>query len=320
MRRKRWGSRRLSFPSLSWPKPRRAYKPPRRGFRPVPQSRGRPQVAKRRSVKKWWLIGALLLVFGIVEFFMYIEQNLRPPIMHLAQIRVKQIATEAINKAITSQVTQGKDFDNLVNWKTDSSGKVTGFMLNYAEHLKITSHTTEVVQSTLDDIHKRKEHIPLGQVLKSPIIASFGPQIPLKIEPQGAVKVQLDTRQQGAGINMILVEVFVHIVTEVAVVVPFDMEPQIVETDIPISYLLVVGDVPMYYYDGQGKAVGENKASAPSIAIPPPVTNENSHNTQQEIPPATTPDHPPDGTTPPLEPSPGAADLSGQTGGNNTGG
>jgi hypothetical protein len=57
---------------------------------------------------------------------MYIEQNLRPPIMHLAQIRVKQIATEAINKAITSQVTQGKDFDNLVNWKTDSSGKVTG--------------------------------------------------------------------------------------------------------------------------------------------------------------------------------------------------
>ena len=68
-------------------------------------------------------------------------------------------------------------------------------MLNYAEHLKITSHTTEVVQSTLDDIHKRKEQIPLGQVLKSPIIASFGPQIPLKIEPQGAVKVQLDTRR-----------------------------------------------------------------------------------------------------------------------------
>jgi hypothetical protein len=98
------------------------------------------------------------------------------------------------------------------------------------------------------------------------------------------------------------------------------MEPQIVETDIPISYLLVVGDVPMYYYDGQGKAVGENKASAPSIAIPPPVTNENSHNSEQEVPPVTTPDHPADGTTTPLEPLPGGADLSGETGGNNTGG
>lgn len=189
--------------------------------------------------------------------------------MHLAQIRVKQIATEAINKAITSQVTEGKQFDNLVNWKTDSAGKVTGFMLNYAEHLKITSFTTQLVQETLESMHQRKEHIPLGQVLKSPIVASFGPQIPVKIEPQGAVKVQLDTRQQEAGINMILVEVYVHIVTEVAVVVPFDMEPQVVETDIPISYLLVVGDVPMYYYDNQGRPVGENSSSAPSIAIPP---------------------------------------------------
>lgn len=317
MRRKRWGSRRLSFPSLSWPRPRRAYKPPsrrHRGFRPirpVAHSRGSPRAERRRSTKKWWLIGALLLLFGIFKFFTYIEQNLRPPIMHLAQIRVKQIATEAINNAITSQVTQGKDFDNLVNWKTDQSGKVTGFMLNYAEHLKITSHTTEVVQNTLNDIHKRKEHIPLGQVLQSLIIASFGPQIPLKIEPQGAVKVQLDTRQQGAGINMILVEVYVHIVTEVAVVVPFDMEPQTVETDIPISYLLVVGDVPMYYYDGQGKAVGENKATAPSIAIPPPVTNENQHSIQPEDPSGSTSQpNPPEGTIP-VVPSPGSNNLPG---------
>ena len=118
---------------------------------------------------------------------------------------------------------------------------------------------------------------------------------------------------------MILVEVFVHIVTEVAVVVPFDMEPQIVETDIPISYLLVVGDVPMYYYDGQGKAVGENKASAPSIAIPPPVTDENTHDGQQEIPPATTPDPPAQGTTTPLVPTPGGADMSGHTEGSGTG-
>lgn len=277
MRRKKWGSRRISFPSLSsWPRPRmrRVYKkskPFRNHYTPAKASwsRTRTQNPKPRSRQKWWLIASLLFLFGMIQLFLYVERNLKPPIMHLAQIRVKQIATEAINKAITSQVTEGKQFDNLVNWKTDSSGKVTGFMLNYAEHLKITSFTTQLVQETLEAMHQRKEHIPLGQVLKSPIIASFGPQIPVKIEPQGAVKVQLDTRQQGAGINMILVEVYVHIVTEVAVVVPFDMEPQVVETDIPISYLLVVGDVPMYYYDNQGRPVGENSSNAPSIAIPP---------------------------------------------------
>ncbi|NMO95593.1 sporulation protein YunB [Paenibacillus lemnae] len=237
-------------------------------WRPSRQHETRP-----KSRKKWWLFAVFVLLFAIFQLFLYVERNLKPPIMHLAQIRVKQIATEAINKAITSQVSEGKTFDNLVNWQTDSAGKVTGFMLNYAEHLRITSFTTQLVQETLESIHNRKEHIPLGQVLKSPIVASFGPKIPVKIEPQGAVKVQLDTRQQEAGINMILVEVFVHIVTEVAVVVPFDMEPQVVETDIPISYLLVVGDVPMYYYDNQGRPVGENRSAAPSIAIPSPAPN-----------------------------------------------
>ncbi|WP_054958230.1 sporulation protein YunB [Paenibacillus dakarensis] len=282
MRRKKWGTRRFSFPSLpAWNRPRmrRVYKKSKtsafKSFgnfnKPVKVSwsQTRSQAPKPRSRRKWWLIASLIFLFAIVQLFLYVERNLRPPIMHLAQIRVKQIATEAINKAITNQVAQGKQFDNLVNWKTDSSGKVTGFMLNYGEHLRITSYTTQLVQETLESMHKRKEHIPLGQVLKSPIVASFGPQIPVKIEPQGAVKVQLDTRQQEAGINMILIEVYVHIVTEVAVVVPFDMEPQVVETDIPISYLLVVGDVPMYYYDNQGRPVGENSSSAPSIAIPP---------------------------------------------------
>ncbi|MNI79121.1 Sporulation protein YunB [compost metagenome] len=81
--------------------------------------------------------------------------------------------------------------------------------------------------------------------------------------------MDLNTRQQDAGINMILVEVYIRITTEVSVVIPFEMQPQIVETEIPVSYLLVVGNVPMYYYDNQGKPVGKNGAAAPQLALPP---------------------------------------------------
>lgn len=229
------------------------------GAAPRPRRRGR-----------FWLILSLVLVLGVLQGLRYVEKHLRPPIIHLAQIRVKQIATESINKAITSQVADGGDAEALIDWKTDKNGKISGFMLNYREHMRITSQAAEVIQSTLQELHNQTEHIPLGQALDSPLIASFGPDVPIKIEPQGAVKVELNTRQENAGINMILVEVYIHIVTEVAVVIPFDMEPQVVDTEIPVSYLMVVGDVPMYYYDNQGKPVGENGSSAPGIAIPAP--------------------------------------------------
>lgn len=237
------------------------------------------KIQKRRRRGRYWLILSLVLILAVLQGLRYVEQHLRPPIIHLAQIRVKQIATESINKAITSQVADGGDAEALIDWKSDKEGKISGFMLNYKEHMRITSQAAQVIQSTLQELHNRTEYIPLGQALGSPLIASFGPDVPIKIEPQGAVKVELNTRQKNAGINMILVEVYIHIVTEVAVVIPFDMEPQVVDTEIPVSYLMVVGDVPMYYYDNQGQPVGENGSNAPGIAIPAPsVSGETSGN------------------------------------------
>ncbi|WP_346779412.1 sporulation protein YunB [Paenibacillus brevis] len=229
------------------------------------QSRRRRPPMKRRKVV---LIVFLIVMALFVQFFVYVEQHMRGPIIHLAKIRVKQIATESINEAITAQVANEQQVDNLIDWRTDDSGKVSGFMLNYSAHMRITSDTIQTVRSTLDEVSRLSEHIPLGQALGSPILASFGPGIPIKIEPKGDVKVDLNTRRQDAGINNILVEVYLRVRTELAVVVPFDMEAQTVETEIPVSYLLVVGDVPMYYYDGKGNPVGD-QAGAPSIALPP---------------------------------------------------
>ncbi|MEF2968472.1 sporulation protein YunB [Paenibacillus sp. M1] len=239
----------------------------RRGFR---SRRRRWQIRRRGTIsrRKLWFIALIIVFIAVFQFFQYVERHMREPIMHLAKIRVKQIATESINEAITSQVANEQQVGNLIDWKTDDNGKITGFMLNYSAHMRITSDTIHTVRSTLDEVSRLSEHIPLGQALGSPIIASFGPEIPIKIEPKGDVKVDLNTRRQDAGINNILVEVYLRVRTELAVVVPFDMEPQAVETEIPVSYLLVVGDVPMYYYDSKGNPVGE-QAGAPNIALPP---------------------------------------------------
>jgi sporulation protein YunB len=188
--------------------------------------------------------------------------------MNIAKIRVKQLATQAINKAITEQVASRSESDKLIDWKMNSNGKISGFMLNYAEHMSITSQTINTVQKTLNEMKDIPEHIPIGHALNSAIISSYGPSVPVKFEPVGAVKVDLSTRQKDAGINMILVEVYIRIIAEVTIIIPFDTEPEIVETDIPISYLLVVGDVPMYYYDNTGKPVGESAAEAPNISVP----------------------------------------------------
>lgn len=224
----------------------------------------KPRVRRRTFV----IISLIVIMIFSIQAFVYVERNLRPPLMNIAKIRVKQVATQAINKAITDQVAQRSESEKLIDWKMNSNGKISGFMLNYAEHMSITSQTINTVQTTLSEMKDIPEHIPIGHALNSAIISSFGPRVPVKFEPVGSVKVDLSTRQKDAGINMILVEVYIRIVAEVTIIIPFDTEPELVETEIPISYLLVVGDVPMYYYDNTGKPVGESAAEAPNISVP----------------------------------------------------
>jgi sporulation protein YunB len=221
----------------------------------------------KKSRKKNWLIVLAVVVLFAVQSFVFIERNMKPPLMQLAKVRLRQMATESINTAIASRISQSTDFEKLIDWKTDKNGKITGFMLNYAEHMRIASDTTKTVQGLLDNMKDMPEHIPLGQAMGSAILASFGPNIPIKLTPASAAKIDLNTRYQNAGINMILVEVYIHIVVEINVIIPFDSEPEIVETELPVSYSLVVGDVPMYYFDNNGKPVG-GETPPPTLSLP----------------------------------------------------
>ncbi|TXK84858.1 sporulation protein YunB [Paenibacillus sp. N3.4] len=231
--------------------------------------RWRSRPTGKTSRKKMVFISLLIVFLFVVQLFIFMERNLRSPLMNLAKVRIKQIATQAINSAIADHVADNTNAEQLIDWKIDKNGKINGFMLNYNEHMRITSDTIKTVQNELGRLQGISEHIPVGQALNSAILSSFGPDIPIKLLPVGIVKVDLNTRTQNAGINMVMFEVYVKIIAEVSVIIPFDSDTEIVETEIPISYSLVVGDVPTYYYDNKGNPVGSNKdAGPPGLTIP----------------------------------------------------
>lgn len=216
-------------------------------------------------------ITMILLFIVTMQSSIFIDQRLKEPILHVAQIRVKQIATDAINEAIASQITDYHDLDRLIDWRTNDRGDVTGFMLNYAEHMRITSQVVRIVQETLKEHVHITEHVPVGQALNSAILSTFGPTVPIRFESAGAPRVELGTKREDAGINMILVTVFIRVTTEVMIYIPFDTDTEVVSTEIPISYILVKGDVPMYFFDANGNAYDPPGTGGSAGAVPPPV-------------------------------------------------
>lgn len=246
---------------------------------------------KKLSRKQFWLIAALLAMFALIQTMIFLDKELRGPLMFLAQIRLKQMATEAINTAITQEIARTAEADRMIRWKLDESGKVTGFLLDFQEQMRLTSRTIQVVERVLKEQEAVPERIPIGHALNSPLLSSFGPSVAVTLHPASSVQAEVDTRESNAGINMVLVEVFIRIRTEIAVVIPFDQAPQPLETEIPLSYAMVVGDVPMYYYDGSGNPTGSGAAGAPSITLPAPPASSPSQSS------SSSPSQPPSGTS-----------------------
>ncbi|TFE24290.1 sporulation protein YunB [Cohnella luojiensis] len=273
---RRWGKGFALFRGGSPVKPaprkfrsRRGISIPGGGSGYQPAKKWSSQRPRRKIPRKHvWLITILVLLFFVIQGISFLDRELRQPLMFLAKLRVTQMATEAINTAIKQEIAQTTDSDKMIQWKTTPEGKISGFLMDYKEQMRITAKTTEVVTRVLKEHEDIPERIPIGHALNSPFISSIGPSVSVKFHPSSAVKVDVETEQSEAGINMVLVEAFVRIRTEIAVIIPFDKEPEVLETKIPLSYVLVVGDVPTYYYDNNGNPVSNAAAQAPSIALP----------------------------------------------------
>ncbi|MFV9511599.1 sporulation protein YunB [Tepidibacillus sp. LV47] len=222
-----------------------------------------------RFEKKQILFFSIIVFLGLfIQTFFYIEHQLRPILMQIAQARVKQIANDAVNDAISKKIAQNTNFKDLIQFETDNHGKIRAALFNYGEFARIVGETTARVEDTLKNLDKIIEPIKLGAAFNNEILADIGPSIPITIIPIGHAEVTPKTTYQNAGINVVVMTVIIEIKAEVEVVIPFSQAPYTITTQVPIAQTQIFGDVPQFYYDNSGNYIGTDPNKAQNV---PPI-------------------------------------------------
>ena len=218
--------------------------------------RFRSGTARRRvRARRTALFSALFLLFSIFALYESLElldRSLRPPFMAIAAGVARQMATQAINDALTKRIAEDSEYARLVVLDKDRNGRVTSAHFNFAEVARIESLTTLRVQHVLTRLEDRTIYVPALQGMGSAILATLGPSIPIRIEPLGSAQSEVEPVVQTAGINQTVHILYLHIVAQVSVVVPFVTQPVRVDTRIPIAYVIFVGAVPQTTVVGGG--------------------------------------------------------------------
>jgi len=217
---------------------------------------------RRRRGRKIIVI-TLLVIIGLFILFIVAEKRVEPTLMIIAQSKADQVAKLAITDAVTKRLTQqGVDFNEIVIMEKDGEGSIKAVNFNFKEYSRIVGETTARIQNRLKEFEQEnvKTTIPLGLATKNVFLEHLGPDIPVSFVPIGAVKTRLETRLKQAGINMVLVTVYIYVEVDLRVIIPFATKQQTVTTEIPITEALIVGKVPNYLYN--------NPTGKPDVPMP----------------------------------------------------
>ncbi len=215
----------------------------RRLFRKVP--------LKRRHVFLFVLI--LLFILSIQGFY-YMERNLQPALMNIANAHVKQIATLAINQAISEKVSEGLDDGGVLKIETSADGKTQLISFDSKNQAKILNKVVSSANAALLSLEKEPIKIPVGQAFNSNLLAQLGPYLPISLYPHGFSKANITVDLEEAGINMVMVTAYIEIEAEVQIIIPFSSDHAYITTRYPIEWHLLQGEVPNVYFRGDGES------------------------------------------------------------------
>lgn len=188
-----------------------------------------------------------IILFLIISTFIFIEKRLESTIVTIADARAKQVAVNCINKIIKEKIINNEEYEDIIKIHKDDRGRIVLMQPDIIKIDKLQSETSLEVNKALSNLSNEEINIPLGQILGSQLLASYGPNINLSVIPIGTVDVYPINQFKAAGINQTRQMLSLRIESQVKVVVPMVKSNINVKTEILIADNIILGDVPKEY-------------------------------------------------------------------------
>lgn len=200
----------------------------------------------RSRRKRWWPLFPVSFGLFILLVFALVEYSLRDTIVAFAKAEAQWTATTAINQAVLNSA-DNLAYQDIIHLEKDAEQKIVFMQADLLKVNRLAASATLEIQGKLVDLNDRYVYIPLGQVLGSKLLASYGPRIRLAFMPTGTVRVNFKDAFEEAGINQTRHRIYLEVESVIKVMVPLISTEVPVTSQIPVAEAVIVGPVPQTY-------------------------------------------------------------------------
>ncbi len=194
---------------------------------------------KNRGVR--WVILFFVIVAG---FCLFVERNLRPVVLNMAEAKSIALATRLINEAMNKATDGRVNYEDLMNVICDAQGRVSMVQANTVRMNEVSTAVVNAAEAQLDSMRTEEVGIPLGSALGSQVLAASGPVIPVQVVPIGGVQTEFHTEFETSGINQTRHKIYMTVTAWIRVVIPTQAREVEVSNNLLLAESIIVGDVP----------------------------------------------------------------------------
>ncbi|MFJ7639333.1 sporulation protein YunB [Peribacillus sp. NPDC097206] len=235
------------------------------------RKRFRPKKFRKKGplpTRKVFLYSFILFILSSILTLRYVDKEIEPVIMKVAENEIKRIATETIHEAVDDNISKVDMEKIIVTNKNDDANPSYSF--NPGIYNELRSNITKDIQNNLgikkgNPFNKKEPaklndeqyktvvyYVPLGVVTGNSLLSNYGPKIPVKMSVIGNVQSDLKTKLTNAGINNVYYEMSVDFNVNIQIVIPSFTKETKVSQEVKVGSILMQGDVPSYYSNGSG--------------------------------------------------------------------
>lgn len=203
-------------------------------------------VYKRKRRQLFFMI--LLFFLCSIIFFLYFRFRLI--CITLCKNELQSISQDIVNNVITTKLNVLES--ELLQFEKDFNGKITFVNSNVIYMNKLANEISINISKEINNLEYVLVDIPLGSLLGSDLLNSFGPNVQIKFIPVGDVETEFKTDFSSTGINQTKHKVFLLITCKIEALSVVADTLVTTHLEIPIVETVIVGGVPDTYYHLEG--------------------------------------------------------------------
>lgn len=207
------------------------------------------KINKRR---RRYIYSFSIIIFMVFTFFMSCYFMFLPVILRATSAKVKSLATASVNNAVFYALTEKTDYDDLIDIFSDDSGKINMLRANSVNINKLARETSRLSQESINKIGEQGIDLTLGSLTQSTFVIGQGIPVHIKVMPIGTVNSNFYSEFESVGINQTRHKIFIEVIAEVEIVLPFRAEIIKSSTEVLVCENILIGGVPETYFSTNG--------------------------------------------------------------------